>query len=155
MIRRPPRSTLFPYTTLFRSDGRTHGGHRRAQAAALRAHAHAAGGEPPQPRRPAGRPVAVGARGDRATGALRVDRKSTRLNSSHANISYAVFCLKKKKNSGESISRTSSGQNWGCLSHGPFANSNVNVFLWEIEPSALPSFVVSPLPYLLCISHRS
>src|SRR3712207_8225284 len=89
MIRRPPRSTLFPYTTLFRS-----------AELGLRAHAHldrelerlallrkalevdarvADGGDPG---------VVHGA-----------DRKSTRLNSSHANISYAVFCLKKKKNS--------------------------------------------------------
>src|SRR3712207_7388433 len=78
MIRRPPRSTLFPYTTLFRSGGRG-GGARRAR-----------GG------RRAGR------RGGRRRalppdGAAAVDRKSTRLNSSHANISYAVFCLKKKK----------------------------------------------------------
>src|SRR5476651_2842229 len=66
MIRRPPRSTLFPYTTLFRS----------SQDAA-RCAADAGG---------AGRAAAA-----------RPDRKSTRLNSSHANISYAVFCLKKKK----------------------------------------------------------
>src|SRR2546430_12004435 len=65
MIRRPPRSTLFPYTTLFRS--------------------------PPPPCRPPGRwsaPVDPG---------RHADRKSTRLNSSHSQISYAVFCLKKKK----------------------------------------------------------
>src|SRR2546428_3033240 len=70
MIRRPPRSTLFPYTTLFRS--RT-----GAPAAALRG----AGGR---------RVVPPGV-------ATRPDRKSTRLNSSHDQISYAVFCLKKKK----------------------------------------------------------
>src|SRR6266704_1613915 len=68
MIRRPPRSTLFPYTTLFRSRPR-----------------------PAQPRRRRGRPC----RGTGGTG--RRDRKSTRLNSSHVSISYAVFCLKKKK----------------------------------------------------------
>src|SRR3712207_8517059 len=78
MIRRPPRSTLFPYTTLFRSD-RTGGGAAGARAA------HSA------VRSAAGRPAAAGA-GAAAPG----DRKSTRLNSSHANISYAVFCLKKK-----------------------------------------------------------
>src|SRR5256885_2598998 len=77
MIRRPPRSTLFPYTTLFRSKPGGRGGEqRRLPAAALREH---------------GNPGA----GNRA-GAQR-DRKSTRLNSSHLVISYAVFCLKKKK----------------------------------------------------------
>src|SRR3712207_7732445 len=74
MIRRPPRSTLFPYTTLFRSSGR----HDRR--------------------------VTVGpCSGDESAARMRraagggQDRKSTRLNSSHANISYAVFCLKKKR----------------------------------------------------------
>src|SRR3712207_6867838 len=95
MIRRPPRSTLFPYTTLFRSEavGSLEGG---------------GDGRHPRPfGRPAGdaqrgpadlaqaRPHALGrARRDRAED---LDRKSTRLNSSHANISYAVFCLKKKQ----------------------------------------------------------
>src|SRR2546427_7912398 len=82
MIRRPPRSTLFPYTTLFRShlddevlqDGGARGA-SRARGARLR----------PPPRR-------AGATQPR-------DRKSTRLNSSHSQISYAVFCLKKKKKS--------------------------------------------------------
>src|SRR3712207_7553622 len=84
MIRRPPRSTLFPYTTLFRSH------------AAPRAHQHAAA----LPGVPVGRDGGDPERHRRSDGAhaLRsVDRKSTRLNSSHANISYAVFCLKKKK----------------------------------------------------------
>src|SRR2546427_5969347 len=82
MIRRPPRSTLFPYTTLFRS---------------------------PLPRAGSARSFAGGARGGRRLHGLPVpggdpgrrqpvlDRKSTRLNSSHSQISYAVFCLKKKK----------------------------------------------------------
>src|SRR3712207_7171393 len=90
MIRRPPRSTLFPYTTLFRS---------------LRP----AGGEPALGLRGggAGRPGGVGGALGRGRGRPGLgrhprrggigDRKSTRLNSSHANISYAVFCLKKKK----------------------------------------------------------
>src|SRR3712207_8331706 len=99
MIRRPPRSTLFPYTTLFRSR------HRRREARAVE-------------QRPAVRDLvrvlrrrhgredglAGGADVDRRVGVREVrrvqegvDRKSTRLNSSHANISYAVFCLKKKK----------------------------------------------------------
>src|SRR3712207_7691108 len=86
MIRRPPRSTLFPYTTLFRSGG----AHLvvlqldlDARALQLDGHLRAQVGE-------------VVHRGEREV-ALLVDRKSTRLNSSHANISYAVFCLKKKK----------------------------------------------------------
>src|SRR3712207_7329479 len=93
MIRRPPRSTLFPYTTLFRSHGQSH---------------HAAGALPI----PAGlqvvdhdftlrlSPTAIAA-GEKQALRFEImrggeDRKSTRLNSSHANISYAVFCLKKK-----------------------------------------------------------
>src|SRR3712207_7632494 len=80
MIRRPPRSTLFPYTTLFRSAAARGAGHRRGDL--LR-------------RARLGRAVGDRGRGgDR--GLRRGDRKSTRLNSSHANISYAVFCLKKK-----------------------------------------------------------
>src|SRR3712207_8702113 len=93
MIRRPPRSTLFPYTTLFRSD-------RERRRDDVRV-----------PARAPGRPVAEGrslapgggrgVEGARQPAArllrARADRKSTRLNSSHANISYAVFCLKKKK----------------------------------------------------------
>src|SRR3712207_7033847 len=96
MIRRPPRSTLFPYTTLFRSvapegtrlrparlEHRGPKTRRRRESTAAEAQqerievpAHVAGQEEQRPRE---------------------DRKSTRLNSSHANISYAVFCLKKKK----------------------------------------------------------
>src|SRR5215208_8047692 len=72
MIRRPPRSTLFPYTTLFRS-GRGRPGRGAAGLAGSRL-------QPPGP-----------------------DRKSTRLNSSHVAISYAVFCLKKKKTNGGEI----------------------------------------------------
>src|SRR3712207_7077563 len=92
MIRRPPRSTLFPYTTLFRSKGRID--YRAA--------------------RKGGYPIGSGGRESankfichvrlKRSGAWwyipngnQIDRKSTRLNSSHANISYAVFCLKKKK----------------------------------------------------------
>src|SRR5947209_14613403 len=83
MIRRPPGSTLFPYTTLFRSPRRGAPGRRQPARAARR---------PPAPHRPARLP------GEGRAGARGRDRKSTRLNSSHANISYAVFCLKKKKN---------------------------------------------------------
>src|SRR3712207_8308029 len=85
MIRRPPRSTLFPYTTLFRSDVRRgRGGDRAGLGLELLA-----------PRQQA--PVDQFLRALRGRdGSATADRKSTRLNSSHANISYAVFCLKKK-----------------------------------------------------------
>src|SRR2546430_7939215 len=90
MIRRPPRSPLFPYTTLFRSNGRTPqvdftgvplqaaeaGGNVWTTRADAQGHAHFSALPP---------------------GHYRLDRKSTRLNSSHSQISYAVFCLKKKK----------------------------------------------------------
>src|SRR3712207_7822245 len=98
MIRRPPRSTLFPYTTLFRSLVEVGGRDAPLHLLGERA------GDAPGEARAAPVPVdgAVGARA--ARGGLLVlarrthtDRKSTRLNSSHANISYAVFCLKKKK----------------------------------------------------------
>src|SRR5256885_10443120 len=83
MIRRPPRSTLFPYTTLFRSaDGRRSGqrsaNHGRIEHATVHLAARCAGG------------VRI------RRNETRIDRKSTRLNSSHLVISYAVFCLKKK-----------------------------------------------------------
>src|SRR3712207_7453060 len=94
MIRRPPRSTLFPYTTLFRS--------RDGAAAELGARhvAHAVVGDAAAAARAdldhaVGRARAV-QRGGRGALEHLEDRKSTRLNSSHANISYAVFCLKKK-----------------------------------------------------------
>src|SRR3712207_7994025 len=94
MIRRPPRSTLFPYTTLFRSGGAVPGNRTRRGVRGRLPHRGGAGRAVPvllgvdgvvrQPLRP------------RPAGRSQ-DRKSTRLNSSHANISYAVFCLKKKK----------------------------------------------------------
>src|SRR3712207_8865469 len=90
MIRRPPRSTLFPYTTLFRSeeaigeiarfDARTGADLTPSAAILLRTES------------------ASSSRIEQLTSGARADRKSTRLNSSHANISYAVFCLKKKNN---------------------------------------------------------
>src|SRR3712207_8467410 len=88
MIRRPPRSTLFPYTTLFRSvvAGVTEMGRADVVAGQV---AHAVVVVAQQVARPR-RVVELGAAGGAP------DRKSTRLNSSHANISYAVFCLKKK-----------------------------------------------------------
>src|SRR3712207_8703827 len=92
MIRRPPRSTLFPYTTLFRSVA-------RIGLAAHRVGEHVGHHAVGQGRR--GRRAELAGVGDRPAARRHVaeeDRKSTRLNSSHANISYAVFCLKKKKN---------------------------------------------------------
>src|SRR3712207_7723527 len=94
MIRRPPRSTLFPYTTLFRSQGLR----RRAVLHLEVGGRGAASGE-------ILRVLDMDAVHVRRSASVvhllrrrqRVDRKSTRLNSSHANISYAVFCLKKKK----------------------------------------------------------
>src|SRR3712207_7036745 len=95
MIRRPPRSTLFPYTTLFRSL------HRIADPAValgaldpdVAARVGEADGVGDQVEKDLPHPRRVHMEG---AGACREDRKSTRLNSSHANISYAVFCLKKK-----------------------------------------------------------
>src|SRR3712207_8253257 len=93
MIRRPPRSTLFPYTTLFRSRPhavrRISGPRRKSSASAPPANELGPFWVPPS--------------GPRSTVK---DRKSTRLNSSHANISYAVFCLKKKNNAQLYLSST-------------------------------------------------
>src|SRR5256885_3845324 len=94
MIRRPPRSTLFPYTTLFRS--------LAARLPAVPCHhpCHRAGRGacgPARPDRPARRPPQGCRPPPTAERIQRPDRKSTRLNSSHLVISYAVFCLKKKK----------------------------------------------------------
>src|SRR3712207_7773940 len=91
MIRRPPRSTLFPYTTLFRS---TSGDEPQSQQRLGGADNYRDGAELFRCRGPVG-----GAVRQRA----RQDRKSTRLNSSHAKISYAVFCLKKKNNSSSTL----------------------------------------------------
>src|SRR3712207_7822300 len=100
MIRRPPRSTLFPYTTLFRSveacwlreRGRVHGHLAQVvQPPCPPQPLHVAPREPQRLREP------TDVLGHAPRMAVRRDRKSTRLNSSHANISYAVFCLKKKK----------------------------------------------------------
>src|SRR2546429_3768203 len=81
MIRRPPRSTLFPYTTLFRSSWPTGTRNGVAGSSIARAMANATTSGPGGPDGPV----------------VLVDRKSTRLNSSHGYISYAVFCLKKKQ----------------------------------------------------------
>src|SRR3712207_8291906 len=93
MIRRPPRSTLFPYTTLFRSGLFMMGA--TLQSAASAARALEAARKVLRELSDAG-PTAAEFEAAKAA-AVSSDRKSTRLNSSHANISYAVFCLKKKK----------------------------------------------------------
>src|SRR3712207_7639247 len=94
MIRRPPRSTLFPYTTLFRSTTPTahidHTGCRRPRGRHDNTARPTRAQEQPKQRR-----RHTSAHADPTP--PKQDRKSTRLNSSHANISYAVFCLKKKK----------------------------------------------------------
>src|SRR5256885_3316726 len=100
MIRRPPRSTLFPYTTLFRSHPLRRERRRRAQGRARQ-------------RRPV---FGTGFR--RRHSPRRRDRKSTRLNSSHLVISYAVFCLKKKKKHNVSA---------GCLSLGDTGEIWLNI----------------------------
>src|SRR6266540_4388868 len=83
MIRRPPRSTLFPYTTLFRSGPGARGAAAQPQA----------------------QPGAARVQPDHDRAHRRQDRKSTRLNSSHITISYAVFCLKKKKKKKKKINK--------------------------------------------------
>src|SRR5690349_23979641 len=85
MLRRPPRSTLFPYTTLFRSD--------RDRPSSVPARGASRGSRAPSARRLDG----ARARSSCRRFGAATDRKSTRLNSSHVEISYAVFCLKKKK----------------------------------------------------------
>src|SRR3712207_8420457 len=96
MIRRPPRSTLFPYTTLFRSD---------ECLSRLQPRPDQEGETPSDPGELSGQ---AGDAPRETDGGERVfdpaaDRKSTRLNSSHANISYAVFCLKKKKKNKQTL----------------------------------------------------
>src|SRR5687768_17956136 len=96
MLRRPPRSTLFPYTTLFRSGEETCGGDPCAVAESLRT------GEASLTTHVVG---------------FALDRKSTRLNSSHGYISYAVFCLKKKKSFSEARSFYRAARNRKSHSH--------------------------------------
>src|SRR3989442_8563436 len=102
MIRRPPRSTLFPYTTLFRSRKAPREPNHHVRATSVRGEVHFRSAERRQ--REARRHLADGRtlefHGHRRDG----DRKSTRLNSSHVRISYAVFCLKKKKKMAQKFS---------------------------------------------------
>src|SRR2546429_7337409 len=95
MIRRPPRSTLFPYTPLFRSVPERNGFHERSYLAVSPC-IDSAGLAEPLARSITRNPTRL---------SMLTDRKSTRLNSSHGYISYAVFCLKKKKNTAISIRR--------------------------------------------------
>src|SRR3712207_7184694 len=95
MIRRPPRSTLFPYTTLFRS----------LPISRISVHLKAVQAAPADQYQ-----VAIYADDNGSAGAL--DGKSTRLNTSHANISYAVFCLKKKKDIGGRAVLTLKNERW-------------------------------------------
>src|SRR5437868_13176075 len=101
MIRRPPRSTLFPYTTLFRSVRPLHDPEHRPLVEVGLGENHLVGPH---------RVEDVGQVVDRAAEQRHVelaeDRKSTRLNSSHVSISYAVFCLKKKKNTNTKLTST-------------------------------------------------
>src|SRR3989475_5709746 len=96
MIRRPPRSTLFPYTTLFRSNFNDYRMLRINEAPVIDVHL-VKSTEPPG---------GIGEPGTSAVMPAVTDRKSTRLNSSHSQISYAVFCL-KKKNKNKTISERS------------------------------------------------
>src|SRR3712207_8657397 len=100
MIRRPPRSTLFPYTTLFRSTNFLHGvlTGREGRTVHLACGGRTLVGQLARDRGDAapGQPLAAALRAEQIRIWSAGDRKSTRLNSSHANISYAVFCLKKK-----------------------------------------------------------
>src|SRR2546430_4160195 len=101
MIRRPPRSTLFPYTTLFRSRARAHRRYtelRQRVPDVVQHDAHTQALLPPQAwsRASHATPLVRDLSDQKVDGVI-LDRKSTRLNSSHSQISYAVFCLKKKK----------------------------------------------------------
>src|SRR3712207_7437520 len=102
MIRRPPRSTLFPYTTLFRSRRKLAFADPCRYHVSLQSFVCRAGGPRPSP---------APGRTKEQTEVCQTsaDRKSTRLNSSHANISYAVFCLKKKTNTNFVLPMTSRG----------------------------------------------
>src|SRR5258707_6154626 len=99
MIRRPPRSTLFPYTTLFRSKRRRNGPDRARTDGPVGQRVEDSLGPAATVPSPARRRTSISR--DRSPS----DRKSTRLNSSHANISYAVFCLKKKKDRRQLLKR--------------------------------------------------
>src|SRR5689334_24082518 len=101
MIRRPPRSTLFPYTTLFRSAGERVQSRIPGEVVVLSPGV----ARDQEDRLGASTTLRAGRRAARASRRRR-DRKSTRLNSSHSSISYAVFCLKKKKKKKKKITKS-------------------------------------------------
>src|SRR2546430_8033574 len=102
MIRRPPRSTLFPYTTLFRSSSTTGRGMSNAPGRGCRC-----------------RPTSGGTSTPCCTCSTR-DRKNTRLNSSHSQISYAVFCLKKKKKKKKNNNKNHNNKKYVNTSHAQY-----------------------------------
>src|SRR2546430_10035976 len=128
MIRRPPRSTLFPYTTLFRSSCRTTGGLSLGLAAMV--------GRPPFHEEGAHafmRVLRAKERHERAPleieASVERDRKSTRLNSSHSQISYAVFCL-KKKNTAHTYIASPTTRASKLLSYNFFPQSSLTPLAW-------------------------
>src|SRR5688572_32174193 len=96
MMRQPPRSTLFPYTTLFRSQDHEAEGDHHDLADAEKRELTAAGESPDDRQEHQADDVVDHRRAENHLRLVVIDRKSTRLNSSHSQISYAVFCLKKK-----------------------------------------------------------
>src|SRR3712207_3096966 len=134
MIRRPPRSTLFPYTTLFRSP-RVPPGDPGARARALRSRLPAHPARLSLPLRPHAQEAGGGLRRrgrERADEAR--DRKSTRLNSSHANISYAVFCLKKKtKNIFNNLIQRNQSAAFSSGKVRPNTETNINIITRRTE----------------------
>src|SRR5205085_9918262 len=132
---RPPSSTLFPYTTLFRSSSGS-----AIRAAAARARASVAAAAAPSPATDCARASASSADGTSQSSATpaSVDRKSTRLNSSHSQISYAVFCLKKKTNTRSSWRdhvNLTQYQAFPCLRHRA---------LTPITPGPSPAYNICP-----------
>src|SRR3712207_7119779 len=126
MIRRPPRSTLFPYTTLFRSPRRRLPPRDLVGDAAPGPRRRQERDAPHPPHRARRRAPALRLRQRGGAGAVPADRKSTRLNSSHANISYAVFCLKKKKTTKLYVFASSTTKTaFSTMSKSPQCSSNL------------------------------
>src|SRR5256886_7559482 len=146
MMRRPPRSTLFPYTTLFRSDDLGRAQQRRPR---LQGAARAIGRRPQAGDRRRLLPPARRARAVHRLARQQVrDRKSTRLNSSHSQISYAVFCLKKKK-----ITHTNSRID--TTHHVPICTSSKNTYDYSISTPTSPSPIHTSLHYIYIHHNRT